>query len=42
MTRDFVTMNRANVTVMLDQVLEEVIREDSIARKTIQPRFTVQ
>jgi len=35
-------MNRANVTVMLDQVLEEVIREDSIARKTIQPRFTVQ
>ena len=42
MTRDFVTMSRANVTVMLDQVLEEVIREDSIARKTIQPRFTVQ
>jgi hypothetical protein len=42
MTRDFVTMNRVNVTVMLDQVLEEVIREDSIARKTIQPRFTVQ
>jgi hypothetical protein len=42
MTRDFVTMSRVNVTVMLDQVLEEVIREDSIARKTIQPRFTVQ
>jgi len=42
MTGDFVTMNRVNVTVMLDQVLEEVIREDSIARKTIQPRFTVQ
>ncbi len=39
---DFVTMSRVNVTVMLDQVLEEVIREDSIARKTIQPRFTVQ
>ncbi len=37
MTRDFVTMSRVNVTVMLDQVLEEVIREDSIARKTIQP-----
>ncbi len=35
-------MNRVNVTVMLDQVLEEVTREDSIARKTIQPRFTVQ
>ena len=42
MTRDFVMMSRVNVTVMLDQVLEEVIREDSIARKTIQPRFTVQ
>ncbi len=39
---DFVTMSRVNVTVMLDQVLEEVIREDSIARKTIQSRFTVQ
>jgi len=36
MTRDFVMMSRVNVTVMLDQVLEEVIREDSIARKTIQ------
>jgi hypothetical protein len=42
MTKDFVTMSRVNVTVMLDQVLEEAIREDSIARKTIQPRFTVQ
>ena len=42
MTRDFVMMSRVNVTVMLDQVLEEVIGEDSIARKTIQPRFTVQ
>ncbi len=42
MIRDFVMMSRVNVTVMLDQVLEEVIREDSIARKTIQPRFTVQ
>ena len=36
MTRDFVTMNRVNVTVMLDQVLEEVIGEDSIVRKTVQ------
>jgi len=36
MIRDFVMMSRVNVTVMLDQVLEEVIREDSIARKTIQ------
>ena len=35
-------MNRVNVTVIMDQVLEEVIGEDSIARKTIQPRFTVQ
>ncbi len=42
MIRDFVMMSRVNVTVMLDQVLEEVIREDSIARKTIQPRFIVQ
>ena len=42
MTRDFVMMSRVNVTVMLDQVLEEVIGEDSIARKTIQPRFTIQ
>ncbi len=42
MTRDFVMMSRVNVTVMLDQVLEEGIGEDSIARKTIQPRFTVQ
>ncbi len=35
MTRDFVMMSRVNVTVMLDQVLEEGIEEDSIARKTI-------
>jgi len=32
----FVMMYHVNVTVMLDQVLEEVIREDSIARKTVQ------
>jgi len=42
MTRDFVMMSRVNVTVMLDQVLEEGMGKDSIARKTIQPRFTVQ
>ncbi len=42
MTRDFVMMSRVNVTVMLDQVLEEGIGEDSIARKTIQSRFIVQ
>jgi len=42
MTRDFVMMSRVNVTVILDQVLEEAIGEDSIARKTIQPRFTIQ
>ena len=35
-------MNRVNVTVMLDQVLEEVIGEDSIARKTVQSRFAIQ
>ena len=29
-------MNHVNVTVMLDQVLEEVIGEDSIVRKTVQ------
>jgi len=33
MTRGFVMMSCVNVTVMLDQVLEEVIGEDSIARK---------
>ncbi len=38
----FVMTNRVNVTVMLDQVLEEGIGKDSIARKTIQPRFTLQ
>ncbi len=42
MTKDFVMMSRVNVTVMLDQVLEEVMGEDSIARKTIQTRFTIQ
>ena len=42
MTKDFVMMSCVNVTVMLDQVLEEVIGEDSIARKTIQSRFTIQ
>jgi len=31
----------ANVTVMRDQVLEEVIGRDSIARKTIQSRYAV-
>ena len=31
----FVMMNCVNVTVMLDQVLEEVIGGDSIARKTV-------
>ncbi len=35
-------MNRVNVTVMLDQVLEEGIGESSIARKTVQTRFTIQ
>jgi len=35
-------MNCVNVTVMMDQVLEEGMGEDSIARKTIQPRFTIQ
>jgi len=36
MTRDFVMMSRVNVTVTLDQVLEEGMGKDSIARKTIQ------
>jgi len=35
-------MSRVIVTVMLDQVLEEGIGKDSIARKTIQSRFIVQ
>ena len=35
-------MSHANVTVILDQVLEEGMGEDSIARKTIQTRFTIQ
>ena len=35
MIMGFVMMNHVNVTVMLDQVLEEVIGEDSIARKTV-------
>jgi len=34
-------MSRVNVTVILDQVLEEEMGKDSIARKTIQTRFTV-
>ena len=38
---DFVMMFPANVTVMRDQVLEEEIRRDSIARKTIQSRNAV-
>ncbi len=38
----FVMMNCVNVTVIMDQVLEEGIGEDSIARKTIQSRFTIQ
>ena len=42
MTMGFVMMSCVNVTVMLDQVLEEVIGEDSIARKTIQSGFTIQ
>jgi len=37
----FVIMFPANVTVMRDQVLEEVMRRDSIARKTIQTRDAV-
>ena len=39
---DFVMMFPANVTAMRDQVLEEVIGRDSIARKTIQPRDAIQ
>jgi len=39
MTKDFVMMSRVNVTVMLVQVLEEEIEEDSIARKTTLPRY---
>ena len=35
MIRGFVMMNHVNVTVKLDQVLEEVIGEDSIVRKTV-------
>ncbi len=31
-----------NVTVMRDQVLEEEIGKDSIARKTIQTRHAIQ
>ena len=42
MIMGFVMMNHVNVTVMLDQVLEEVIGEDSIVRKTVQPRYAVQ
>ena len=39
---DFVMMFPANVTAMRDQVLEEVIGRDSIARKTIQSRYAIQ
>ncbi len=39
---DFVMMNLVNVTVMRDQVLEEEIGRDNIARKTIQPRNALQ
>ena len=39
---DFVMMNLVNVTVTKDQVLEEEIGRDSIARKTIQPRNALQ
>ena len=35
MKRGFVMMNHVNVTAMLEQVLEEVIGEDSIVRKTV-------
>jgi len=35
-------MSCVNVTVMLAQVLEEGIGEDSIARKTIQSRYAIQ
>ena len=38
----FVMMMLVNVTVMMDQVLEEGIRRDNIVRKTIQPRNIVQ
>jgi|APSaa5957512535_1039671.scaffolds.fasta_scaffold07602_2 hypothetical protein len=41
MTMDFVMMFPANATAMRDQVLEEVIGRDSIARKTIQSRNAV-
>ncbi|MBT8243383.1 MAG: hypothetical protein HKP34_06765 [Nitrosopumilus sp.] len=39
---DFAIMNPASVTAMRDQVLEEEIGRDSIARKTIQARGTLQ
>jgi hypothetical protein len=38
---DFVMMFPVNVTAMRDQVLEEAIGKDSIARKTIQSRDVV-
>jgi len=37
----FAMMFPANVTAMRDQVLEEAIGRDSIARKTIQSRNAV-
>jgi hypothetical protein len=42
MTMDFVIMFPANVTATRDQVLEEGIGRDSIARKTIQSRNAIQ
>jgi hypothetical protein len=38
---DFAMTYHANVTAMRDQVLEEVIGRDNIARKTIQSRDAV-
>ena len=42
MTMGFVMMFPVDVTVMRDQVLEEGIGRDSIARKTIQSRNAIQ
>ena len=38
---DFVMTSPANVIAIKDQVLEEEIRRDNIARKTIQSRNAV-
>jgi hypothetical protein len=40
--KDFVMIYLVNVTVMRDQVLEEEIVRDNIARKTIQSRNAIQ